>query len=93
MKTTAYFFLLLGSVFAYSNNKCLDLRDLDEEGTNCKSFEPVLSAPENEHVLNSRLERRKCSNTCKKSGILWKLLDFFIYRSNGRSLCTLFRKT
>lgn len=52
MKTTAYFFLLLGSVFAYSNNKCLNLRDLDEEGTNCKSFEAVLSAPENEHVLN-----------------------------------------
>jgi cathepsin L len=51
MKTTAYFFLLLGSVFAYSNNKCLNLRDLDEEGTNCKSFTPFLTDPKNEHLL------------------------------------------
>ncbi len=52
MKITSYFLLLLACVFAYSNNKCLNLRDINNEGTSCKLFQPLLTDQENKHLLH-----------------------------------------
>lgn len=52
MNSTALSILFFSYVFGFTKNDCLNLRDIDKEGTVCTSFEPVLTAPDNEHLLH-----------------------------------------
>ena len=52
MKLTGIILLYVSTVLGFTKNECLKLRDIDKEGTVCSYFEPVLTAPKNEHLLN-----------------------------------------
>ena len=51
MNTISYLLLLLVPVTGFSSGQCLNLRDIEQQETKCTTFQPVLSAPENEHML------------------------------------------